>query len=212
MAVNPVLAGDVFQVILEFNVVGQRCLNVLHYIVLSTPSPNEYGGFLTALRAEFTLAAANGIIDALRQAICTNVPFTSCTVQRVYPTRDYYQRQSYNFSGVYDDTCATANISAVITKQSEAAGRGRAGSFHLSGVPAIIVINGRLNDAYQDLLTTIGIKLETVLNVASTASPNLAPGMYHPGLGAGANFKRLIRTQAQATARVMRRRTVGVGI
>lgn len=208
---TPVAVGDVIQVTIEMRYNQQVYLNVLHYQSQENFSPALYESTLNTLLDTLETDAVTGIIEPYQAIVTEAVEFRTLTAQRVYPTRDYYVRVPVNVFGTYDGTQGTGNIGATISKRSQAAGRGRTGSFHTPALPAEGQNNGSLTTIYRGLVEDVASAIRFV-QVESGAGTGFVPGMFNPALGGPNNFVPLIGTDVQPTVRVMRRRTVGVGI
>lgn len=210
---SPVISGDIIQVVYRTILFEQNILNVLHYRVsqpIGTPSYTEDLDFLTGL-----LEPGNpGTLGtAIRTALATNATILDITLQRIYPNRSFYLRTPLGLAGQSTLGEATAaNVSAVVSKQSEAAGRGRTGSFHLGGVPAAGYTFGRLTAAFRADMVPVADALKADITDPGTEAVLMVPGMFGLAPGQPDPFRRVVQTFTQDTLRIVRRRTVGVGI
>lgn len=207
----PVAAGDIIQVIIKGEANGQTLLNVLYYKAKSGYPEDTYAEAMEELWAAIVVDDITSITDAMVPLMGNNTGINWVQCQRVYPTRDYYYRGAADLQGTHADDCDAPNVSAVITKRSERSGRGRSGSFHLGGIANTTYALGKITPAAQSLLVTLAAGIELVQQ-ETTDGTGYEPGMFNPELGAGLNWSPIADTTVQETLRVMRRRTVGVGI
>jgi hypothetical protein len=101
-------------------------------------------------------------------------------------------------------------VAAVITKRTAFAGRWAVGSFHLGGLPQNAYVNGTLEPTFK---TSVGLVAAQLLEDITIA---IVGGVYEPVIvhpvAAHDGSTVLRETDVQDTLRVMRRRTVGLGI
>jgi len=209
---DPLRINDIVAVTIVGSFEQQTYENVLHYRADNPPDNTEsYEQGLNALIASIKNDIGSAVITEYLPVIGANAGLDYIQAQRVYPTRDFYVRVNEAQPGTHAGDCLTGNISGVITKQSEKAGRGRSGSFHTFAVPEGTYEKGTFLAAYLTLLDELGDAIE--LNQRTFAGLDVWwPGMYSPTAGAGDNWSGIVNTTAQDTVRVMRRRTVRVGI
>lgn len=202
--------GSIFELQIRSTVCGQKCLNVLHYVV-EVESPT--GSIVTETAALAVSASAlNSIGDFFLQALplnCTLDTISAQCIRDTLGTRFARQIVDLEDPGEWGVPTLTANISAVITKRTSFAGRWAVGSFHMPGVPENEQADGLLKaGAYKTALETIALELLDPLSPAGGGT--YQPVIYHPdGLHGG--YTRLLATELQEQIRVMRRRTVGQG-
>lgn len=210
MPIGRLVVGDIVQTIIESEVLGQRCLNVLYYRARSGMPTVTYFEAMDALNDAVLNGTVSSIVEAMVPLMGDNTKVKRVQSQRVYPSRDIYVRMAANVLGTVVELCRTPNIAFVITKTSELSGRGRNGSFHLAGVTDQHYTAGYVTEVGIGLLNTLGDKINDP-QVADGGEFVFEPGMYHPGAGAGFNWHYMVGTNSQETVRVMRRRTVGLG-
>lgn len=211
MAVDPIAAGDVVQVVIESSCLGQTFLNVLHYRAKTNPTGNGYGQQLANLIDAVGTGDDENIVPKMLALMSEEAKVVNVQAQRVYPNRDYYVRVEQDEAGIIPVVCNYPNSALVLTKQGEKIGRGRSGSFHLGGITDQHVALGYITAAGLILAASLGDKLGDPL-VPSVGGFTWEPGLYNPTLGNGLNFNPLVGVFPRDTVRVMRRRTVGVGI
>jgi hypothetical protein len=211
MAIAPVAIGDIVQVIIGSRVLGQSCLNVLYYRADSNMGPNTYQATLQNLSNKIATDIVQGIIPYMLDAMGNNTTVEFIQLQKVYPQREIPVRTPQGVPGVHVDDCATPNVAGVILKRVEKPGRGKTGSFHLAGIPETGYSGGSFTAPYQALLDAIGNQLDDPID-GIVAGSKWNPGTFNPDLGLPDNFVPLAGYEVKTTVRVMRRRTVGVGI
>jgi len=207
----PLAVGDIVQLVIESRVNDQVCLNVLHYRARVALPAITYPEAMDLLNQAVGGPSAESITDKMAAIMAENASIVRCQAQRVYPTRDIFYRLTVDKVGRAAGDCMAQNIAGVLTKRAEVAGRGRAGSFHLAGLPQEAMSVGYIANAFKPRFDELADKLGDPL-VADGGQFVYEPGMYSPGSGAGLNWNYIAAVETQTTLRVMRRRTVGLGI
>jgi len=211
MAIAPIAANDIVQVVIESQVQNQTILNVLHYKAETNFSPKTYFEALDELCQKLSDNVVPSLVKAMLNAMAGNCEVRNIRAQRVAPVRSVYVNTSIGQPGVLTPTNTLSNVGGTITKQTDLAGRGRTGSFHMAGLPAADFAAGSLTVAAVGRLIDIGEFIQSnILNVGGAII--WRPGTYSPNAAAGSQFHELVNVFPQTTARVMRRRTLGVGI
>jgi len=211
MAIPKLLVGDIVQCTIESQVLGQTCLNVLHYRARVGLPDLEYQEAMDLLNQAVHSSTTSAIVPKMLPLMGDNTAVVAVQSQRVYPRRDIPVRLPFNDAGTDVTVCNAPNIAFVITKQSEAAGRGRNGSFHLAGVTDQNYALGAVTAGGTTLLEELADRLRDE-QVTEGGEFVFEPGFYAPNVGALDNWKYLVGTTVRPTVRVMRRRTVGHGI
>lgn len=129
----------------------------------------------------------------------------------INPVRYFYVRSNLNIPGSYPTgDPIPSNSSAVITFQAEVAGRGRAGSTHVGGLTSSVYLDdGTIDPDYNGALEDLGLAL--MKGIGGVAPNNYWVPVTYNGSKAP-NWNGLVAFQVQQEMRVMRRRTVGLGI
>lgn len=207
----PISLGDCIEVRIETTLAGQKCFNVLHYSVSSTGGggPVTDGqAYLQALAAEIMTGATN-ICAKMRARQTQAAVITTVFAQKILTPRYRSVRVNSAVTGSIDDTPASPNLSRTLSKLSEIAKRGATGSFHLAGFPqadytagvfppAVAAGDGQLMTAILQSQAPVpgsAVLTPIILQRRPTVAYNNIEGMV-----------------SQPTVRVMRRRTVGLGI
>lgn len=198
--------GSIIQVTWWQTYQGQELLNVQNYRFAQGTPITDYRSELADL---LNLINAAGDISALQVLCCStgwNQDFV--TAQPIYPFRLALVNSNVNAPGVKAGTQAPANVAADITKQSDVAARYGIGTWHQGGLVASDVAGGMVSGGLETLLGNLADK---IIEVKTTASG----GVYTPVLWGAANPLRVTEItdyELQTQSRVMRRRTVGVGV
>jgi len=170
------------------------------------------------------VAVANGVGDgnliesAYLACLPDNYVLRRWTCQKIWPTR--YRQYNYirDVNGTHGEGAETANLAGVLTMQTRIAGRGEQGNKHIGPLPhgPTSVDEGLLVAAYKTLLTTLGTKLYADIPVVALGLV-CKPIVLHRELDDEGHIINMTSTDiftaaVQDTIRVMRRRTVGLGI
>jgi len=203
--------GSIFEVSLRSTVCGQKCINVLHYVV--TAETSETSIVAESLQLATAADAANALGPKFRACLaqnCTHDEVVAQCIRDTLGTRFARQVLDIGDPGDAVEDAATANVSAVITKRTSFAGRWAVGSFHMPGIGAGFYTNGLVSDVtYKAALNDLGAEILQV--ITTPLGGEYQPVIYHPdGLHGG--YTTLLETELQDQLRVMRRRTVGLGI
>lgn len=202
------VTGDVIALTYNGEYANQQIRNVLHYRAANNGTSATPEGDLLAICQDFADPLTNPITAALQNCCVTDMAWTGVTAQRVFPTRTIMMTQNNSWPGGVAGTGLPPNTAAVVTKRTNTPGRRGVGSVHITAIDQNLVTNGVINDLTTfDAFATALLAARTVAAITLT----LDPGLYNPGL-LPFHFTRLFDTIAQDTIRVMRRRTVRVGI
>lgn len=206
-----IVLNDLIEVRIMQRISGQTVMNVLHYQVDQeggTPVTNGYG-WLQQL-ALWVANDADGVVDNMRERTCTAVQYTGVYAQKIRPTRYRAAYAPLTLTGdIPDEPISTQNQARVFSKLTELAVRGGTGSFHLAGFPATDIENGEFTPA---VLLGDG---QLVNALEASITPVIGQARVRPVVWSGrptSVMKPILDVEPQRTARVMRRRTVGLGV
>lgn len=210
MAEIPIQAGAVVQMVFRSDLCGQRVLNTFYYrlsSILPFPSP-DYRGVLNEMADQFD--AVGGMRDKYIAACPTNMNIQTYTLQPVWPIRQRYLSYNVATAGLATTgSTNTANIAASIKRVSDVIGPKGVGRVQ---IPATKngVANGMVDPAYiaADLL---GLADQMPLGITTAAGYDFRPILFSVNEGVTSTTE-VIDTVVEDTARVMRRRTVRLGI
>jgi len=202
------VAGDVISVTYNGEYANQQIRNVLHYRAANNGSSATPEGDLLAIAQDFANPLTNPLTTALQDALVDAFAWTGITTQRVSPTRTIQMTHASSWPGAVAGAGLPPNVAAVITKRTQTPGRKGVGSLHLTGIDAALVTDGVITN----LMTFDGVATEMLAaRTVAAITCTLDPVIYNPTLPPFFSA-RLFDTFSQDTIRVMRRRTVRVGI
>lgn len=200
--------GDIVALTYGSTFDGDQIRYTLHYRVTVAGSSTTAELDLQAMADNFANNATNTLTAALQAVTESAFNFDFVSAQRVWPARTIRLIKLSSFPGTVADTPMPTNVSIVITKRTLTPGRMGIGSLHLSGIPAGAVTSSQVaNPATYSTLLTLLADGRTVPAVTMS----IEPGLFNPTRPA-TFFSRLFDCQLQTTTRVMRRRTLRVGI
>lgn len=184
-----------------------------HYIVSSVTGTVPDTTLSALLLAKLNGGMGGGDLFESKYLACMppSYTLTRWVVQKIYPTRLKYESLARGAAGTHAFDTATGNQAAVITGQTPFAGRSEVSNKHIGPIPqdSSVQDSGMVAAAYKALLTTLaGAFNSSITSVAPAVQ--LDPGIYHRT--GGIRFTSYYQMTVQDTLRVMRRRTVGVGI
>lgn len=206
--------GTIIEVTIKYTVNAQINLNILHYVVatqsaLATPEA-ELGQF----QSDFISPTGLNFTGFFRPLLATNATLNSTRYQWVFPVRRAYTALTHGVAGTGTyGACTAQNVAAVVTKTTALAGRSQVGSFHLGAVGINGYSGGSLAAPYKTDVINNLLPFLVSSNIATVGG-----GVYHPILWHkfnttfNQNYNVLQAVELQDTLRVMRRRTVGLGI
>jgi len=204
------VSGQIYQVTISSTLNSQRIMSSFTYELENVPA----GGSTTKQACDAIkdfFIGGTGIIPLYQDCVPQNMTLNELWVQVIGPT-ERYVKEVYNLSvdGLWPSDALTSNVAAVITRTTEKSGRSQVAPLHLPcATDPDSIFQGSLD---SDLLVAMAL-LCAKIPVQIGVVPNLTfdPVIYHgppPKLPAD----RVERAVAQSTVRVMRRRTVGLGI
>lgn len=200
--------GTIWQVGIESLVSGQRCLNILHYRTTAESTITGIADEAESVAAEMN--KVNGVIPKMLACMHTSATIVRVSAQAIRNTRYARQFVEVDEDGSIGTGSVTPNVSAVITKRTTFSGRWAVGSFHLAGIPSSQIVNGLLDSGYKTLVSEIASEILAPLD-PTVGGGEYEPILLHP-LGQHGGYTALTQADVQDTVRVMRRRTVGLGI
>lgn len=190
---------------------GQRLMNVLHYRLYVSGASIVDGDDIIPEFHDTFFSAAGGPLTLLKAISSSAWTYESTVYQWIHPVR-YTSTGSVVGAGAggVAGTSLPQNVQATITKQAVIATRHGIGAMHIGGLPSSAVVAGMLSEGYKAGLAELAVALITDVDVSAVANaltldPVIlrkdAPALSYEYGGA----------TVQNTARVQRRRTVGVG-
>lgn len=185
----------------------QTVLTVLHYKFIGGPAIADGAATLQALMIK--IQAAGQVFRAHTNCTSQDLDYNLIVAQWISPIR--YARQDAlpgQTIGLVAQPSLPQNDAVALTKGGELAGRHNIGTVHMPGVPTTFVTDGLVTPAgftaYNDLCTAIQ------QDVTLVAGQIFRPVIYNRVTPA--DSKEISTVITQNTSRIMRRRTVGLGI
>lgn len=217
MASYPIAQNSVLAVTYRGLLFDQIVLNVLHYQMQSDSTPTDYQTLVGAMMTN--IEANNGQRAKYLACVSSDYTLSGIDVQAVYPTRLVAIPHNYtDQEGLYDAGAFPPNVSAVLEKTTQYASRWGRGSVHLPAIPLEAVTGGTLNVEYIQILAELCGNLELGLSLGGV-NGTVKPVLYHAATKAKGDkpatdtrITQVLSVDPRTTSRVMRRRTVGVGI
>lgn len=202
--------GDVCAVTYHGTYCGQQIRYVLHYRVTVAGSSVSPELDLDAMAANFAAPGSNTLTGTLQALHLTSFNFDAVSAQRVWPTRTIRMTTLSSFPGTITGSDTAPNTSVVVTKRTLTPGRMGLGSIHLSGVDNNSIVSGEIDTGVIASYTTF---LAAVIagRTVPAVTMSIEPGLFNPSFPPSF-FSRLFDCILQTTIRVMRRRTVRLGI
>lgn len=188
---------------------SQQIMSVFTYRYNGSQQIVDGEAALLAAWAQFQ-GAATGVFDKWIAVVSNKVTDIKTQIQWTHPDRFAYI-EMFKFPGTEGGVAGAAmpvNTSVAITKRTQNAGRGQVGTLHMPGVPQSFVVDGRLtpaaNASYTELADRVKLTLSTV-NIPM----ELLPVLFKESSPTVSN--KIHSAEVKPFARVMRRRTVGLG-
>lgn len=158
-----------------------------------------------------TLNTTGGFIDKYLAMISSNLTLEQVWIQLIFPTR--YQKLVFPNGkvGGFIAAASTSNLAAVITRRGVLANKKNVGGLHVPYAntdPSLS--NGLVSPAMLSAMGNFG-SLMLNAQVPATGLTVWTPGLLPAKPTSISQWVPLYQTIPQTTARVMRRRTVGVG-
>lgn len=201
-----VLPADSILVSIRGRIYGQQTITTYPYIVqAATGQPDMLTAFgLWAAQMQ----GAGGLVTTYLATTGQNFTVTELWIQDIRPQRYAAFRYLVNETGELNTSSQTTNVAGVITRRGALANRSAIGSVHIP-IPSdsAWIVAGRLTPGMQTQLDLHAASMTAIIEVGGLT---LQPGLLNNASG-------LVSTPVtlafpQETARVMRRRTVGLGI
>lgn len=216
MAIQP---GTIAEVIYRYTVNNQICMSVLHYVYTNGATVADNITATSGLLAKIDNPLTNQL--AIRLAACqaSNVSYLDVSAQVIWPTRYLKFKSAFALTGTGLAFNTAQNLAAVITKQTQFASRSGVGSLHIGGLSPTDYSAGLVDPGLKTRMDFLGTEMLADINDAVNGI------VWHPCL---ANKTPIVGTDpvkfevsgstllytfvVQPELRVMRRRTVGLGI
>lgn len=200
--------GAIIECTLFGTMLSQRIMSVYHYRVSAQSSLPLVTTELTAFLDAVTLQVATSLLGSYQLAVPSNYNIQGATAQAISPQRSIRMTNTQNLAGARP-TSVTANMASALTLRTDLGGRSFVGRKSLP-ISDQDVSNGLIGLLYTQTLSDHG---QAILD---NVVPSQGGGIYEPVIfhrpPSVLPPTRILSADPQDTARVSRRRTLGVGI
>lgn len=204
-----VAVGDTLQYVVGYKCAGQQLLLVRHYRCEKPPPASGLVDALGDFLAAVAVGGTHDLITPLRNVLCESTKIEWHRAQKVDPQRYRGVQDVVNLDGNNGTDPLPSNVAATITLGTEEAGRGFSGSSHIGGLAKENSNSNEWTAGFQALLIILGQRLSQGV-IGTLLDPTYVPITYKPG--ANPNYHKITLSIVRSDCRVMRRRTLGVGI
>lgn len=185
-------------------------MNVYHLRVISSTSSSSDVADNQSLADHLAGEAGVGaFVTPFRNALALNVTLQRVRTQKIAPARSPYTEATIGQQGLWPNPASTGNLAGVITKRGSLGTRKSVGSLHIGPVPETGYVNGNIGAGYASVLNILYEALAAVFTVAASG---VSYQMVIYNRGTIPNWNQIAAHSVQDTVRVMRRRTLRVGI
>lgn len=198
--------GDLIQLSFDGLLFGQQAMTTTVWRLDGDVAYTDGAQFLRDVMDN--IQAAGKLYAKYLAAITDSFNNIKLVAQVIKPTRYAYQVDADALSeGVFPGVSSTANVNAVITRRGIGTTRHDRGNLHIPGSPDDGFTAGLLGGAYKVALEDLAEQFATPIEMGLTSA--LTPVLYN---NVEPTFSISVTDAfVQPTARIMRRRTVGVG-
>jgi hypothetical protein len=205
----PLSVNDIVQVTIGGLKDQQTVMNTVHFQCTTAASTGTPAENMASLLDHLWDNATGIWFDPWLALMPDDYTLQTVRAQRVAPTRSAYIEQLVVAAGTAVNVAAeTANLTWVLVKQSELAGRRGKGTMHILLASPEHYTNGLLNVNGATPRLTWASLIDDQVTV--TAGGVYVPVIFHPNFSP--NFSRITHATIKQEVRTMRRRTVGRGI
>lgn len=200
--------GDSVLVTVNGRLNEQRTMNTFWFRVTAiADAPDESIAFAALF---LQLVGAGGLLEDYLACVPTNWAAEAVWFQSITPVRQRKVSFPWDAIGGGPSSALTSNVQASITRVGDAARRDAIGGIRIPiGTGVGSITNGRLMAGQKTVLQDLA---DSMTQIVTTIGPNVE---YTPIVGKpnnAGNYWNVVDTTVQETARVLRRRTVGLGI
>jgi len=208
---NVVGAADIVEVTLLGSCFGQAVQNKFHYACISVSGADQASqDVFDELDTE--LSAGAGLINLMLLLAPTQYELGAVRYQVIKPVRQVAYPVQHADNGLNTQNTLATNVAFAITKRGDLAGRRNISTTHVIGTTdGSLMDEGKLTPAAITLAENIAAFMDNQVSITVGAIDyEFGPVIYHPT--DPLNPTPITSCIVQPTARVMRRRTVGLGI
>jgi hypothetical protein len=204
----PIPLNGVVELTVRGTLLNQTFLSIFHYRVATQSTIQSVPLESLQFAQHMATIAPGSFIQSYADLIPSNATVLEVRAQEIFPLRWAPRSVPLSLPGSGLGT-TVSNLSAVITKRTDLAGRKFRGSVHVPLSPANVA-DGEVNAGYKALMVAFSADLVSAQTVA-TGGGVYQPAIYHR-FDPNNPSTDVVEGLPQDTARVMRRRTVGLGI
>lgn len=201
--------GSIVECTYVGRIFNQTVMNVFHYAVTTEATVQNPIIEQDNLLSVFWDNAAGTLGNVFVGVMPPEYTLAIASVQFIYPTR--YRRSFNNPLAVGTlGEAVTANVQSTIMFQTDKAGKSQRGAKRMV-MPTNQSDGGVISVIYKGLLQNVANEMITSLSVPESGGV-YTPCIYHRAPNAVPKFDLITGAVVQDTTRVIRRRTVGVGV
>lgn len=198
--------GDIIFVGLNGLWHGQKTLNTFYYKVQSIVGGPTNSTFSAALHAAFN--AATKLYQRFRECCPTQYVLDHVDFQTVWPVKIVRNTYALGVAGLAGQASSTANMASVMVRKGDVANKKNRGTLHVPMSNLDVgMANGIIGAALQASQVNLGT--EMIATYAAGGLGAVFPVLWSPKTPTVSQA--ILQAFGETTARIMRRRTVGVG-
>lgn len=187
---------------------GQRILNTFHYRINAMSGTPTVEDVANAMYTEMT--DTGKLVEDFLAVMPQNYTLSQVWIQQLTALRSAKQIYANGTIGSLAVDAVTANVATVITRRGAGGTRRDVGSLHLLVPPtSTYLVDGEITSTYATAVAPLVTQVQQAITVLS-GGVSFGPVLYHPGQTP--NYTPIDAAFIQDSARVMRRRTLGLGI
>jgi len=204
----PIPDNNIIQVTLRGLSMGQRILLVRTYVNFGAFPAGTIDDNLQDIIDEVAAGGNGDLQTPYLDALPPEFSLTEIRAQVISPIRSAYSSQLFVAApGVWAGAATKPNGAAVITQRTAQAGRNQVANAHIGPLADNASVNGILTGAYKTALGALGSAMINEWGVGALPV-TMVPVIFHR---ATTTYDDIENFAVNDYARVMRRRTVGLG-
>lgn len=201
--------GTIIEITQQGDLCGQTCMSVYHYVVnIASSTPSGVDELMNLMLQHWNAGPAT-ISEAYLSVTPENYTLRRTYAQAVFPVRarKVVLGQAHQGTTI---PATTGNVQASVTLTSDLAGRRHIGGKRVPIAPGL-GLDGIIPPLFKVVVDTYAAECAQPLPVAIGGGEYL-PVIYHRPPAPPPHFDLITSSFAQDSVRVLRRRTVGLGI
>jgi len=201
--------GDVVSIQIHGRIFNQVTMSTFHYKVTTASTTPDTKVALEALGTSFkTQLNAPGL--AFLQAAPQNWLAEKVRLQVVSPILSQYAIVSWNLFGTIGSDANASNVTGTLTRRTSFGGRTQIGALHTAPLPDAAMLSGLIAASHLAKMDNLADKMDNNFTVLAETT-QVTPVLWSTNDPFN-NNKLITSIIVQPEIRVMRRRTVGLGI